>query len=91
MPRRGTQIHLWNVAKIFSSYVSIGILPQIPREQVSRGEETKRELLDDRYLLRIERRCLLVLVDMLVARNGIRSVRYSLNWMDYGVIVVGKN
>ena len=38
----------------------------------------------------IEHRCLLVLVDMLVARIGVRSVRYSLNWMDYGVIIVGK-
>jgi hypothetical protein len=44
-----------------------------------------------RVLLRHRIQVPIGLVDMLVTRNGVRSVRYSLNWMDYGVIVVGKN
>jgi hypothetical protein len=44
-----------------------------------------------RVLLRHRIQVPIGLVDMLVIRNGVRSVRYSLNWMDYGVIVVGKN
>jgi hypothetical protein len=41
------------------------------------------------YVSVIEHQNLLALVDMFVARNVVRSVRFSLNGMDYGVHVVG--
>lgn len=40
------------------------------------------------YVYVIEHQNLLALVDMFVARNVVRSVRFSLNGMDYGVHVV---
>jgi hypothetical protein len=40
------------------------------------------------YVYVIEHQNLLALVDMFVARSVVRSVRFSLNGMDYGVHVV---